>query len=40
MVEADLAVLGLSSPNLNDRIKTLLEVDTALIRSQNGNSVD
>mgnify|MGYP001810260566 CR=1 FL=1 len=40
MVEADLAVLGLTSPNQSDRIKELMTQDMAFIRSQNGHAVD
>lgn len=40
MVEADLAVLGLTSPNQSDRIKELMTQDMAFIRNQNGHAVD
>lgn len=40
MVDADLAVLGLASPNQTDRIKELLTADMALIRDSNGHTVD
>ena len=40
MVEADLSVLGLSSPNQSDRIKQLLAADMALVRATNGQTVD
>lgn len=40
MVEADLAVLGLTSPNQSERIKELMAQDMAFIRSQNGRAVD
>ncbi|MBE9175605.1 GDP-mannose 4,6-dehydratase [Synechocystis salina LEGE 06155] len=40
MVEADLAVLGLTSPNQSGRIRELMAQDMAFIRSQNGRAVD
>ncbi|MBE9204046.1 GDP-mannose 4,6-dehydratase [Synechocystis salina LEGE 06099] len=40
MVQADLAVLGLTSPNQSDRIKELMTQDMAFIRNQNGHAVD
>jgi GDPmannose 4,6-dehydratase len=40
MVEADLAVLGLTSPNQTERIKELMAQDMAFIRGQNGRAVD
>ncbi|MBD2653954.1 GDP-mannose 4,6-dehydratase [Synechocystis sp. FACHB-383] len=40
MVEADLAVLGLTSPNQSERVRELMTQDMAFIRSQNGHAVD
>ncbi|MCT0252441.1 GDP-mannose 4,6-dehydratase [Synechocystis sp. CS-94] len=40
MVEADLAVLGLTSPNQSGRIQELMAQDMAFIRGQNGHAVD